>query len=129
MSSKIKKVEELEKLEWESTTRLIKDIIIEIKDEYPGITCDIIPLDLHELGLPLLDKNNDIEVKFNVDKVTFKGDKNSVQRFQDLIRFQSIVLECISRIEEALDRPVKILGNVNMISGFNDIKFYILKKS
>lgn len=118
MSSKIKKVEELEKLEWESTARLIKDIIIEIKDEYPGITGDII-----------LDNNNDIEVKFNVDKVTFKGDKNSVHRFQDLIRFQSIVLECISRIEEALDRPVKILGNVNMISGFNYINFYILKKS
>ena len=123
MSTQIKKVEELEKLEWESTARLIKDIIIEIKDEYPGITGDII-----------LHNDDDIEVIFNVDKVTFKGDKNSVQRFKDVIRFQSIVLECISRIEEALDRPVKILGNLNMIgwqgkNGFNDIKFYILKKS
>ena len=42
--------------------------IIEIKDEYPGITGDII-----------LHNNNDIEVKFNVDKVNFKGGKNSVQ--------------------------------------------------
>jgi hypothetical protein len=98
---------------WEYETQLIKDIIIEIKDEYPQITGDI-------LEIP-----DGILVKFNVLLIKFNGEDNSVERFKDINRFKSIVLECVERISDALDVDIKISGNYDLIDTNGDIKFLI----
>jgi hypothetical protein len=98
---------------WEYETQLVKDIIIEIKDEYPRITGDI------------LEVRGGILVKFNVLLVKFNGEDNSVERFKDINRFKSIVLECIDRISDAIDVDIKISGNYDLIGNNGDIKFLI----
>jgi hypothetical protein len=99
---------------WDHDTQLIKDIIIEIKDEYSEITGDI------------NETTDGIVVKFNIMLIKFNGNENSVERFKDIQRFESIVLECIDRISDALDSEIKISGNYKMIDDNGDIKFLIL---
>ena len=90
-----------ESIDWEYNTQLIKDIIIEIKDEYPGITGDI-----NEIRSGIL-------IKFNTELIKFKGKIHSVERFKDINRFESIVLECFDRINDALNTSVKISFSSN----------------
>jgi hypothetical protein len=108
---KIKKFNESR--DWEYSTQLIKDIIIEIKDEYPQITGDI------------NETPDGILIKFNTLLIEFKGESNSVERFKDINRFESIVLECIDRINNALNTSAKISGSYNFTDYNDDIKILI----
>jgi hypothetical protein len=99
--------------DWDYSAQLIKDIIIEIKDEYPEITGDI-----NEV-------TDGILIKFNITLIKFKGETNSVERFKDINKFESIVLECVNRISDALNTSAKISGNYNFIDYNGDIKILI----
>lgn len=98
---------------WDHDTQLIKDIIIEIKDEYSEITGDI------------NETTDGIVVKFNIMLVKFNGNENSVERFKDINNLKSIVLECIDRISDALGVEIKISGKYDLINNNGDIKFLI----
>jgi hypothetical protein len=102
-----------ESRDWEYSTELIKDIIIEIKDEYPEITGDI------------NETPDGILINFKTELINFKGESNSVERFKDINRFESIVLECIDRISDALNTSAKISGNYNFTDYNGDIKILI----
>jgi hypothetical protein len=97
--------------DWDLKTRLIKDILLELKDEYPDIKGE------------LLEDKEGIYCIFNIENIKFKGDK-SLERFQDINRFHSLLLEVLGRIENALNTEIRIIGEVNIVNEYL-IKFLI----
>jgi hypothetical protein len=108
---KIKKFNE--SFDWNLKTILIKDILLELKHEYPGIKGD------------LTEDKEGIYCVFNIEDIKFKGDK-SLERFQDINRFHSLLLEVLGRIEDALNTEIKIIGDMNIVNSDKIIRFLIV---
>ena len=100
------------KTDWnESEFDVIKDILLEIKDNYPTIDGDILRYDekayLSKQDLPLSGKLIYL-IKLDCSNIKLQGDIWSLEYYDNKMKFMSLVKEVCYRLETALDVKVKI---------------------
>lgn len=107
----------------EIDTQLVKDIIIEIKDEYTSIDGEI-------------SKNDDgLEIKLDCSKIfryyTHKGEKDinphGLEYIERKNKFISLIIEISKRLEDALDYTVKVLNLFDFDTKIGSIKIFLIK--
>lgn len=102
-----------ENFDWESDTELIKDIIIEIKDDYPNISGKI------------QESENYILIRLdNIEEIDF-GKIYTLERFKNIMKFENLIIECAERISDALDRKVLIQGDLYSVVRDGQINIFV----
>ena len=76
--------------------QLVKDIIVEIRDEYQSIT-----------GM-IYDEKEYFEIELHVSKIAFKGKPLTLDYIEDTNKFILLITSVSRRLEDAFDREVKI---------------------
>lgn len=94
------------KTDWnESEVDVIKDILLEIKDNYPTIDGDILRLSKPEYTISgkLI-----YLIKLDCSNIKLQGDIWSLEYYDNKMKFMSLIKEVCYRLETALDVKVKI---------------------
>jgi hypothetical protein len=101
------------KTDWnESELDVIKDILLEIKDNYPTIDGDILRYD--EKAPTFAKPEYTISgkliylIKLDCSNIKLQGDIWSLEYYDNKMKFMSLVKEVCYRLETALDVKVKI---------------------
>lgn len=100
------------KTDWnESEFDVIKDILLEIKDNYPTIDGDILRYDEKAyLSNPEFTINGKLIylIKLDCSNIKLQGDIWSLEYYDNKMKFMSLIKEVCYRLETALDVKVKI---------------------
>ena len=100
------------KTDWnESEFDVIKDILLEIKDNYPTIDGDILRYDEKAyLSKPEYAISGKLIylIKLDCSNIKLQGDIWSLEYYDNKMKFMSLVKEVCYRLETALDVKVKI---------------------
>lgn len=100
------------KTDWnESEVDVIKDILLEIKDNYPTIDGDILRYDEKDyLSKPEYAISGKLIylIKLDCSNIKLQGDIWSLEYYDNKMKFMSLVKEVCYRLETALDVKVKI---------------------
>lgn len=100
------------KTDWnESEFDVIKDILLEIKDNYPTIDGDILRYDEKAyLSKPEFTINGKLIylIKLDCSNIKLQGDIWSLEYYDNKMKFMSLIKEVCYRLETALDVKVKI---------------------
>lgn len=111
--------------EWGFDIELVKDIIIDIKDEYPSINGEF-NHDLNSNGGTLklfckTDSENSIVGKYEYGVIDYYHKKN---------KFILLITEICDRISEALEREIRVVGLYDFDTPSSDgvIKIHIIHK-
>ena len=121
--------------EWGFDIELVKDIIIDIKDEYPSINGEF-QHDLNSNGgtLKLFCKPGDISYyrgSINHDKsIIGKYEYGVIEYYHKKNKFILLITEICDRISDALDREIRVVGLYDFDSPSSDgvIKIHIIHK-
>jgi hypothetical protein len=93
---------------------LVKDIIVELKDEYPNLIGGIFP------------HSDSLEIKLECNHLRFGEESSSLEYLQSKFKFIELLLSVCERLQDALNVDVRLH---NLYGSFEEVvKIWLFKR-